>query len=58
MIADRSVVEAVRPYSFDRIYGGWWHPVVRTGAQEIIEASASRYIEFLRGDAAVDGSAS
>jgi len=51
------VVEAVRPYRFDRIYGGWWHPVVRTAAHEIIEASASRYIEFLRGDAAVDGSA-
>ena len=51
------VVESVRPYRFDRIYGGWWHPVVRTAAHEIIEASASRYIEFLRGDAAVDGSA-
>jgi hypothetical protein len=47
------VVDAVRPYRFDRIYGGWWQPVVRAGAREILESSASRYIEFLRGDAAV-----
>ena len=52
--AVRRVVEAVRPYRFDRIYGGWWQPVVRTGAREILEASADRYIEFLRGDAAVE----
>jgi hypothetical protein len=44
----------VRPYRFDRIYGGWWQPAVRSGAREILEASAGRYIEFLRGDAAVD----
>jgi hypothetical protein len=48
------VVEAVRPYRFDRIYGGWWHPAVRSGAREILEASAGRYIEFLRGDAPVE----
>ena len=52
--AVRRVVEAVRPYRFDRIYGGWWQPVLRTGAREILEASASRYIEFVRGDATVD----
>jgi hypothetical protein len=48
------VVEAVRPYQFDRIYGGWWQPVLRTGARAVLEASASRYIEFVRGDAAVE----
>jgi hypothetical protein len=52
--AVRGVLEAVRPYRFDRIYGGWWQPVVRTGAREILEASAGRYIEFLRGDAPVE----
>jgi hypothetical protein len=52
--AVRGVVEAVRPYGFDRIYGGWWQPVVRAGAREILESSASRYLEFLSGDAAVD----
>jgi len=51
---DRGMVEAVRPYRFDRIYGGWWQPVLRTGAREILEESADRYIEFVRGDVAVD----
>jgi glyoxylase-like metal-dependent hydrolase (beta-lactamase superfamily II) len=52
--AVRRVVEAVRPYRFDRIYGGWWQPVLPAGAQDILESSASRYIEFLRGDATVE----
>jgi len=44
----------VRPYRFDRIYGGWWQPVLRTGARQVLQASADRYIQFLRGEAAVD----
>jgi hypothetical protein len=52
--AVRNVVEAVRPYRFDRIYGGWWQPVLRTGAHDVLEASAARYIQFLRGEVAVD----
>jgi glyoxylase-like metal-dependent hydrolase (beta-lactamase superfamily II) len=49
--AVRAVVEAVKPYRFDRIYGGWWEPVVRRDAKRVLEASAERYIQFLRGDA-------
>jgi hypothetical protein len=52
--AVRAVVEAVRPYRFDRIYGGWWQPVLRAGAWAVLEASAARYIQFLRGEVAVD----
>jgi len=52
--AVRQVVEAVRPYRFDRIYGGWWQPVLRTNAREILETSAARYIQFLRGEVPVD----
>jgi hypothetical protein len=52
--AVRGVVEAVRPYPFDRIYGGWWQPVLRTSASRILEASADRYIQFLRGEVPVD----
>lgn len=47
--AVRGVAEAVRPYQFDRIYGGWWTPVLRSGAKEIVERSAARYIELMRG---------
>jgi hypothetical protein len=52
--AVRNVVEAVRPYRFDRIYGGWWQPVLRTRASEVLRASADRYVQFLRGEVAID----
>ena len=45
------VAEAVRPYAFDRIYGGWWAPVLRSGAWETVRRSALRYIEHLNGTA-------
>jgi len=45
------VWDAVRPYAFDRIYGGWWTPVLRSGAWETVRRSAERYIEHLRGSA-------
>jgi len=47
----RGVVEAVRPYAFDRIYGGWWQPVLRRDARAVVERSAERYIQWLRGEA-------
>jgi glyoxylase-like metal-dependent hydrolase (beta-lactamase superfamily II) len=47
--AVRGVVTAVQPYRFDRIYGGWWTPVLRSGAWEIVRSSALRYIEHLEG---------
>ena len=49
--AVRGVVSAVEPYRFDRIYGGWWTPVLRSGAWETIRRSALRYIEHLDGTA-------
>ncbi len=48
--AVRLVVDAVAPYAFARIYGGWWQPVVRRDARAILEASAERYIQVLRGE--------
>ena len=45
------VAAAVRSYEFDRIYGGWWTPVLRSGAKQAVERSASRYIAHLRGEA-------
>jgi len=52
--AVRKVVDAVEPYPFDRIYGGWWEPVLRARAREALRSSADRYIQFLRGEVAVD----
>ena len=46
----RGILDAVRPFPFDRIYGGW-APTIRSGARQALEASAGRYIQFLRGEA-------
>jgi len=52
--AVRRIVDSVRSYDFDRIYGGWWQPILRSGARAALEASADRYVQFLRGEAKVD----
>jgi glyoxylase-like metal-dependent hydrolase (beta-lactamase superfamily II) len=43
------LVAALKPYRFERMYGGWWDPVIRNDAKQILERSAERYIEILRG---------
>jgi len=40
----RRIVDAVHPFPFDRIYGGWWDSVVRSDGQVAVERSAERYI--------------
>lgn len=44
------VVEAVRSYPYDRIYGGWWQPTIHADAKRIVEQSADRYVQILKGD--------
>jgi hypothetical protein len=46
--AVRGIAEAVRPYEFDRIYGGWWPLVVDRDAKRAVERSAERYIARIR----------
>ncbi|MEO6083306.1 MAG: hypothetical protein ABIQ18_09385 [Umezawaea sp.] len=48
--AVRGVLDALRPYRFDRIYAGWWEQVLRQGARHALETSAERYIRFLKGE--------
>jgi glyoxylase-like metal-dependent hydrolase (beta-lactamase superfamily II) len=48
--AVQGIVDALAPYEFDRVYGGWWTPVLRRDAQAVLDRSARRYIELLRGD--------
>jgi glyoxylase-like metal-dependent hydrolase (beta-lactamase superfamily II) len=40
----RRITAAVRPYGYDRIYGGWWDRVIASGAKAAVEASAARYL--------------
>jgi glyoxylase-like metal-dependent hydrolase (beta-lactamase superfamily II) len=46
----RRIVDALAPYRYDRIYGGWWDPVIEHDAERIVERSAARYIEIVRGE--------
>ncbi len=45
----RGIVEAVEPYEYDRIYGGWWGRVVKSGAKDAVRLSAERYIRRIGG---------
>lgn len=45
------ILAAVAPYSYDRVYGGWWDRVVRTGGKAAVRRSADRYVAWLRGRA-------
>lgn len=45
----RGVVEALSPHRYERIFGGWWDPVIEHDAERIVERSAARYIEILHG---------
>jgi hypothetical protein len=43
----RGIVDAVRPYAFDRIYGGWWQTTVDRDAKASVERSAERYVRLI-----------
>ena len=42
------IVKAIKPFAFDRIYGGWWDRVVVTDAKAAVQRSAERYIAAIR----------
>jgi glyoxylase-like metal-dependent hydrolase (beta-lactamase superfamily II) len=41
------VVQAVEPFEFDRLYGGWWDYVMPTDAKSAVKRSAERYIKAI-----------
>lgn len=43
------IVEAVKPYKFDRIYGAWLEKDITEGGKSAIERSAERYIRQIKG---------
>jgi hypothetical protein len=45
------IVDTMRPYKFERIYGGWNGRVVTIDGSDAIERSAERYLRFIRGEA-------
>jgi hypothetical protein len=46
-----TIVECLRPYPFDRLYGAWNGRVVRAEGFAAVERSAARYVAHLRGEA-------
>ena len=46
----RRIVAAVRPYPFERIYGGWWERVTRSDGKAAVERSARRYLRWIGAD--------
>ncbi len=47
--AVRRIVDVVRPYRFERIYGAWDGRVVAADGPDAVERSAERYIRYLEG---------
>ena len=45
----QGVVDALAPYRYEQIYGGWWDPVIEHDAEGVVQRSAARYIEILHG---------
>ena len=43
------IVAEVRPFHFDRIYGGWWDRLVDRDGKGAIERSANRYVRWIEG---------
>lgn len=48
--AIQRIVETLRPYRFERIYGGWHGRVVPIEGSDAVERSAARYLQFIRGE--------
>lgn len=45
----QGIVEAVRQFEFDRVYGGWWQNDIKSGGKEAVERSAERYTRWVGG---------
>ena len=45
----QAILEAIEPFAFDRIYGGWWGRNVISGAKDAVRRSAERYIQHMAG---------
>jgi hypothetical protein len=50
--AVRRIVDVVRPYPFERVYGAWDGRVVAADGHDAVERSAERYIRYLEGESA------
>jgi hypothetical protein len=47
--AVQGIVQALAPFSYERILGAWWGTVIPGDGQAIVERSARRYISAING---------
>lgn len=47
--AVESIVAAVRPFRYDRIYGAWWDRHIESDARAAVERSLERYVVAIEG---------
>ena len=45
--AVQRIVNAVEPFAFDRLYGGWWDYICPTDAKGVVRRSAERYLKAI-----------
>ena len=45
--AIHGIVERIEPFSFERIYGGWWRENVLSAAKDAVTRSAKRYLRAI-----------
>jgi hypothetical protein len=41
------IAGAVKPFSYDRIYGAWWDRAIRSNAQAVVADSVARYVRAI-----------
>lgn len=42
------IVNALEPFAFEKIYGGWWHSIVAADAKNVVKRSAARYLQAIK----------
>lgn len=42
------IVNALEPFAFEKIYGGWWHSIVERDAKNAVKRSAERYVASIK----------
>lgn len=42
------IVNALEPFAFEKIYGGWWHSIVERDAKNAVKRSAERYLKHIQ----------
>jgi hypothetical protein len=43
----QKITDAVKPFTYDRVYGAWWDRDIQSDAQAVVAKSAARYVEAI-----------